>query len=279
MKVSFDDFLIVPLCNETDYIRRRWLVAINPSKKQESGLIHLKSEIPNSNSISIIIPVFQEESQIVATLNRLKAQYAVEEMELIVADGGSSDRTVDLARSVEGVRVVVCQQANRGWQMNQGAQIAVGEVLLFLHADVVLPEDALRNIRQALADEAVLGGCFQICFPAGANLSLRLVAWGINLRTRWFKTATGDQAIFVRRKIFDEIGGYETFPLMEDIALFTELKRRGKVVVLDQRVEISPRRWLRYGVWRTVMLMYLLRFGYWLGVHPATLKRFFLDVR
>ncbi len=242
-------------------------------------MIHLKSEIPNLNSISIIIPVFQEESQIAATLDRLKTHHAADDLELIVVDGGSSDRTVDLARNVAGVRVVVCQQANRGWQMNQGAQVALSEVLLFLHADVTLPAEALRSIRQVLENELVLGGCFQISFPAGANLSLRLVAWGINLRTRWFKTATGDQAIFVRRKIFDEIGGYETFPLMEDIALFTELKRRGKVVVLDQQVEISPRRWLRYGVWRTVLLMYLLRFGYWLGIHPATLKRFFLDVR
>ena len=239
----------------------------------------MKPEIPNSNSISVIIPVFQEESQIAATLNRLKTKFAVEDLELIVVDGGSLDRTAELASSVEGVGVVVCQQANRGWQMNQGAQIAAGEVLLFLHADVTLPVDALYSIRQVLEDDSVLGGCFQICFPADANLSLRLVAWGINLRTRWFKTATGDQAIFMRRKTFDEIGGYQTFPLMEDIALFNELKRRGKVIVLNQQVEISPRRWLRYGIWRTVMLMYLLRFGYWLGIHPATLKRFFLDVR
>lgn len=223
--------------------------------------------------------MFQEESQIAATLDRLNTRHSGEDMELIVVDGGSLDRTVELARSVDGVRVVVCQQANRGWQMNQGAQIAASGVLLFLHADVTLPAEALRGIWQVLDDESVLGGCFQICFPADANLSLRWVAWGINLRTRWFKTATGDQAIFVRRQIFNEIGGYETFPLMEDIALFTELKRRGKVVVLNQQVEISPRRWLQYGVWRTVLLMYLLRFGYWLGVHPATLKRFFLDVR
>ena len=271
--------MIVPLRNETDYIRPGCLVAINQSKTQEAGSSNLKSETTDPKPVSIIIPVFQEESQIFATLHGIKNTLQAEDIELIVADGGSSDSTVDLARSVDGVRVVVCQQANRGHQMNAGAKLATGEVLLFLHADVKLPADGLSFIRQALADDAVVGGCFQISFPSAAGTSLRLVAWGINLRTRWFKTATGDQAIFVRRQIFNELGGYQTFPLMEDIALFNALKRRGKLVVLSGQVEISPRRWLRYGVWRTVLLMYLLRFGYWLGIHPATLKRFFLDVR
>lgn len=237
-----------------------------------------KSEIRNPNFISIVVPVFNEEAQIAETLAALEKE-AGKSTEFIVADGGSSDRTAEIARSFRQVRVVVCDRANRGWQMNEGAKVASGEILLFLHADVKLPAEALNSIRQVLADERKLGGCFQIRFPADASASLRTVAWGINLRTRWFKTATGDQAIFVRRRVFEEIGGYETFPLMEDIALFNELKRRGKVVVLAGQVEISPRRWLKFGVWRTVLLMYLLRFGYWLGIHPVTLKKFFIDVR
>ena len=262
----------------------------------------------NLKSISIILPVYNEEAQIADTLAALEKE-AGQSAELIVADGGSHDRTAEIARgfrsvfnvhsevgqvqnlthqikkshaaanSYKSVQTVVCDRANRGWQMNEGAKVANGEILLFVHADVKLPVGALDSIRQALTDEAVLGGCFQIRFPAGAKTSLRAVAWGINLRTRWFKTATGDQAIFVRRRIFEEVGGYETFPLMEDIALFNELKRRGRVVVLDWRVEISPRRWLKFGVWRTVLLMYVLRIGYWLGIHPATLKKFFIDVR
>lgn len=144
---------------------------------------------------------------------------------------------------------------------------------------MILPPDAFPAIRQALANETILGGCFQIRFPDEVPASLRLVARGINFRTRLFRTATGDQAIFIRRRTFDEIGGYPTLPLMEDIVLFNEMKRRGRVVVLDDKVEISPRRWLARGVWRTVLLMYLLRLGFWLGIHPATLKRFFLDVR
>ena len=235
-------------------------------------------QIPSRKALSIIIPVFQEEAQIAVTLSELTSQLG-NDVELIVADGGSHDRTVELARRFPGVKVVVCQQANRGWQMNQGAAEASGEGLLFLHADVKLPKDALSSIRQAMLDETVLGGWFQIRFPLEATASLRTVAWGINWRTRLFKTATGDQAIFIRRQIFERIGGYKTFPLMEDIALINAMKRLGRVVVLDETVEISARRWLKFGVWQTVMLMYLLRFGYWLGIDPATLKRFFIDVR
>lgn len=214
-----------------------------------------------------------------ATLAALETELRGQGDEVIVADGGSRDRTAQIAAEAGFARVIVCQQANRGWQMNQGAHDASGEVLLFLHADVKLPPGAFASINQALAEKCMLGGCFQICFPADVPAPLRLVALGINFRTRLFRTATGDQAIFIRRRTFEEIGGYQILPLMEDITLFGEMKRRGHVVVLDQQVEISPRRWLKYGVWRTVALMYLLRLGYWLGIHPATLKRFFIDVR
>lgn len=229
--------------------------------------------------ISIVIPTLNEETQIAHTLVELESATRGQQVELIVADGGSADRTIELASGFASVSLVRCQQANRGWQMNEGAAAASGDVLLFLHADVKLPEGALAMIGRALGEKRIVGGCFQIRFPADAPTSLRVVAWGINLRTRWFNTATGDQGIFVRRTVFDDLGGYETFPLMEDIALFNAMKRNGEVVVLDGRVEISPRRWLKFGVWRTVMLMYALRFGYWLGIHPATLKKFFLDVR
>lgn len=237
-----------------------------------------KNKIQNLKSVSVIIPVLNEASQIAETLAALEKEIE-QGAGLIVADGGSHDRTAEIARSFNLAQTVICERANRGWQMNEGAKVAYGDILLFLHADVKLPVGALNSIRQALTDESVLGGCFQIRFPTAATFSLRAVAWGINLRTRWFKTATGDQAIFIRRRIFEEIGGYKIFPLMEDIALFNELKRRGRVVVLNGQVEISPRRWLKFGVWRTVLLMYALRFGYWLGIQPATLKRFFIDVR
>lgn len=230
-------------------------------------------------AVSIIVPVLNEEGEIAPALARLQTELTEPGAELIVVDGGSHDRTRELIRRAPAARLIESARANRGWQMNEGARHARGAILLFLHADVKLPPGALTAMAQVLSDERVAGGCFQICFPPGTTESLGRVAWGINLRTRLFRTATGDQAIFVRRRVFDEIGGYQALPLMEDIAFFNAIKRRGRVAILDARVEISPRRWLKHGVWRTVWLMYTLRFGYWLGVPPATLKRFFADVR
>ena len=234
---------------------------------------------PRHPAISVIIPALNEESQIAATLGALRLADVNHSAEIIVVDGGSADRTLEKARQFEFVRTVEFNSANRSLQMNEGARVARGASLLFLHADAVLPDSAFDAINKAFSEDHLLGGCFQISFPKDTAVSLRVVAWGINMRTRLFRTATGDQAIFVRRGVFEDIGGYECIPLMEDIAFFNEIKRRGKVAVLNARVEISPRRWLRYGVWRTVVLMYALRLGYWIGISPATLKQFFIDVR
>ncbi len=234
---------------------------------------------PNPQSISVIIPALDEEARIAATLAALRHVATITSAEVVVVDGGSVDRTVEIVRGFDFAQLIECGVANRGLQMNEGSRAARGDALLFLHADVELPRDALDAINNALADERALGGCFQIRFPKDAPASLRAVAWGINLRTRVFRTATGDQAIFTRRSVFEEVGGYRNVPLMEDIVLFNEIKRRGRVVVLDERVTVSPRRWLKRGVWRTVLLMYALRFGYWIGLSPTTLKRFFVDVR
>lgn len=267
---KFCDFFILCYSNDAQiiFVRR-----IMPQSTKRG------SQLPNPPSVSIILPVFNEESRIAGALAALEKETRERNVEVIVVDGGSSDHTAEIARGFGGIRVLSDEQANRGSQMNQGAQAATSDTLLFLHADVNLPPLAIGAVRQALANESVLGGCFQIQFPDEVPLSLKIVAWGINLRTRMFRTATGDQAIFVHRRVFDEIGGYQTFPLMEDVEFFRQIKRRGRVVVLGEKVEISPRRWLKHGIWRTVMLMYLLRGGYWLGIHPATLKRFFLDVR
>ena len=235
--------------------------------------------MPNPQSISVIIPALNEEAQIAATLTALRSAALNRSVEIIIVDGGSLDRTVEIIHRFDFARLIECEFANRGLQMNEGASAARGDALLFLHADVELPRDALDAINDALADERTLGGCFQIRFPKEAPASLRAVAWGINFRTRMFRTATGDQAIFTRRSVFEEVGGYRNVPLMEDIALFNTIKWRGRVVVLDEHVAVSPRRWLKRGVWRTVLLMYALRFGYWIGFSPTTLKRFFADVR
>lgn len=233
-------------------------------------------KLMRAQTISIVIPALNEERGIAETLHALAGRQAEE---ILVADGGSRDRTVEIVRALPFVRLVESPEANRGLQMNAGARAARGDALLFLHADVILPPEAIDSIRRALEDARVPGGCFQIRFPERSPRALHLVAWGINLRTRWCHTATGDQGIFVRRDLFESLGGFQHLPLMEDIALFQAIKRRGPVAVLDARIEISPRRWLKYGIWRTVLLMYLLRVGYWIGIPPAALKRFFVDTR
>jgi len=227
--------------------------------------------------ISIIIPVLNEAQQIGALLQSV--QDLPKAAELIVVDGGSTDATVELAQQAADVQVICFGRASRALQMNAGAAQARGAILLFLHADVRLPVGALKAIQQALLHAEKVGGCFAFGFPAEVSRAYRVYAWGINLRTRWFQTATGDQAIFVRQAVFEALGGYQEMPLMEDIELFTALKRRGRVAILPERVSVSPRRWQQHGLVRTGLLMYVLRFGYWLGFSPATLKRFFLDVR
>ncbi len=229
--------------------------------------------------LSVIIPVLNEEHQIAKTIAELSAGLVDLDVEIVIVDGGSDDRTVEFLRQIDFLRVIEFGSANRGLQMNDGARVSRGNVLLFLHADVRLPRGAVRSIERALARENVVGGCFQIRFPQGAPFSLRVNEHGINLRTRLFRTATGDQAIFVCRDVFESVGGYQGIPLMEDIEFFNQVKKLGRVIILDDRVEISPRRWLKHGVWRTMFLMYALRFGYWIGISPVTLKRFFVDVR
>lgn len=229
--------------------------------------------------ISVIIPVLNEEEGIESFLSNLTEDLSPHDVEIILADGGSNDCTIEIASTFNSVVLIRCGAANRGLQMNQGSRAATGEILLFLHADVRLPAGAGNSILSALEDGNISGGAFQIAFPPDAPLSLSVIAHGINFRTRLFTTATGDQAIFIRRELFEKLGGYPEIPLFEDISLFNAMKNAGKAVILPGKVEISPRRWLSFGIWRTVMLMYLLRGAFWLGFDPVKMKKLFVDVR
>ena len=156
--------------------------------------------------------------------------------------------------------------------------MARGEVLLFLHADTRLPETALDDIRAAMCDPHIAGGRFDVKLE-GAGWLLKLIGHMISLRSRLSRVATGDQAIFIRREIFNNLGGYPEIPLMEDVALSRALKRAGQVACLKSRVTTSARRWQKEGVWRTIFKMWLLKSLYLLGVSPFRLKRFYGDGR
>ncbi len=223
--------------------------------------------------ISVIIPALDEEAQIADSLASARASGV---REIIVVDGGSGDATARVAGRYADV--VLTAPRGRAAQMNAGAGVARGDVLLFLHADTRLPAGFDAAVLAALADPAVAGGRFDVLLVPRTRL-LDLVAALMNVRSRLTRIATGDQAIFVRRAVFDAVGGFEQIPLMEDIAFSRVLKRRGRVACLRQRVMTSSRRWLRDGPVRTILRMWWLRLLYVCGVPPERLRRRYADTR
>jgi len=223
--------------------------------------------------VSVIIPVLNEEKSIGSTIAALNA---LAPHEVIVVDGGSGDRTCRI--SVEAGAKALMTGPGRARQMNRGALEATGDVLLFLHADTRLPTSALRDIAAALNDARYVGGRFDVELDSDRWL-LKVVGFMISLRSRLSKVGTGDQAIFVRREMFAELGGFPDMPLMEDIAFCRMLKRAGEVACLKSKVVTSARRWETDGVWRTIFRMWTLKLLYLAGVPPARLKQFYADTR
>ena len=233
--------------------------------------------------ISVIIPTRNEEQALPGTFHNLLGQEG--NFEVILVDGGSSDGTYEIAerwREVfrgSGRRLVVrVSEPGRAVQMNLGAEEAEGDVFLFLHADTQLPSSAQKNIRSALEEPRCVGGRFDISLD-GEEWIYRLIGKLISLRSRMTRVATGDQAIFVRRKIFEDIGGFPDIPLMEDIAFSRVLKSKGSVACLKNKVVTSARRWKNEGIWRTILKMWALRLSFLAGISPLRLKRFYDDSR
>ncbi len=214
-------------------------------------------------TLSIIIPVLNEVAQLPALLARL-APLQARGAQVLVVDGGSRDGSAQLPRTdVEWLQAA----PGRARQMNAGAAQARGEVLLFLHADTQLPALADQLLTQALATGRVWGR-FDVRISGRAWL-LPMVAFMMNRRSRLTGIATGDQAMFVRRDTFEALGGFAEQPLMEDIELSVRLRRIGAPACLRAKVITSGRRWESRGVWRTIFLMWRLRWAYWRGV-PAS---------
>jgi rSAM/selenodomain-associated transferase 2 len=217
--------------------------------------------------LSIVVPTLNEEARIGACLQAL-GTLRRRGAEVIVVDGGSTDATVAVAAPLAD-RVL---QAPRGRarQMNAGAAQARAETLLFLHADTRLPDDALHAIETALVDPRTHWGRFDVQIEGKPTL-LRAVAWLMNLRSRGSGIATGDQAIFVRRSAFSRVGGFPDQPLMEDVELSLRLRKWSAPACLREQVTTSGRRWERDGAWRTIALMWRLRWLYWTGTPPERL--------
>ena len=217
--------------------------------------------------LSVVIPALNESAGILAALQAL-APLLARGAQLLVADGGSQDDTVSLART--GGAQVIGAPRGRALQMNAGAQQASGDILLFLHADTRLPLNADRLMAQAIANGPQVWGRFDVRIE-GKPRMLRVIAAFMNRRSRWTGIATGDQALFMTRAAFDAVGGFPAQPLMEDIEISKRLLKLSRPACLRARVVTSGRRWETRGVWRTVLLMWRLRLAYWRGATPERL--------
>ncbi len=217
-------------------------------------------------TLTIVLPVLDEAASIVERLEAL-ADLRARGVEVIVVDGGSGDGTADVAHPLAD-RVLVAPRG-RAAQMNAGAAVAAGDVLLFLHADTHLPEHADALVAGAL-DSGHRWGRFDVRIDS-RDPTLSMVSFFMNQRSALSGICTGDQAIFVRRDLFDSAGGYPELPLMEDVTLSQELRRHGAPARIRTRVVTSARRWEQHGTWRTIVLMWRFRAEYFLGADPGRL--------
>lgn len=217
-------------------------------------------------ALCIVVPVLDEAPTLAPRLQALQT-YRQRGARVVVVDGGSQDDTLEIAR--QHADLALLAPRGRAAQMNAGAAACPADVLLFLHADTILPEHADVLVRRATLGP-FFWGRFDVRIDSPRPL-LRVVSTMMNLRSRWTGIATGDQALFVRHDLFRQVGGFPELPLMEDIAISRALKRHGPPACLRERVTTSARRWERHGVWRTIFLMWRLRTAYFFGADPRQL--------
>ena len=218
--------------------------------------------------VSVVIPALNEESNIARAI---ASGWAAGADEVVVADGGSVDQTI---ANCDGATSVTQCAAGRALQMNAGVEVADGDVIVFLHADNWFAENSLSQMRECLSDGRVVGGSFRQRIEAdGARY--RLLEWGNAFRAKWLRLPYGDQAIFVRRKDFDELGGFPEIPLMEDVTLMRALRKRGRLALLDGPVHISARRWQKHGVVRQTMRNWWILTKHRLGADPHDLVQYY----
>ncbi|HUP00579.1 MAG TPA: TIGR04283 family arsenosugar biosynthesis glycosyltransferase [Gemmatimonadota bacterium] len=223
-------------------------------------------------SVSVVIPVWNEADRLPRLLGALE-RCRPAPLEVVVVDGGSTDRTRELTR---GRARLLTAPRGRAAQQCVGAHAARGDALWFLHADSVPAHGAIGEIAAAL-EAGAPGGCFRIVFPTEERRChplLPVIERGINARTRLTRTGTGDQGIFIGRDLFEQLGGFPPWPLFEDVGLFRGLKATGRPAIARGPLETSARRWLAHGVIRTMVTMWALRLGFAAGVSPERLARF-----
>ena len=210
-------------------------------------------------TIAAIVPLLNE-CRVLPEMIKTVRQLGVDE--LIIVDGGSSDGSRDLLEKSD--LFWISSDAGRARQMNAGAKQCDSDILLFIHADTSLSSSDVEVVRSVMEAGHYVAGRFDVTL-SGRHPALAVIAWMMNLRSRLTRISTGDQCQFVRRSLFEKIGGFPELPLMEDVALSRRLKSEGKIASLRQKVVTSSRRWEQFGIYKTVLLMWKIRLLFWLG--------------
>lgn len=235
----------------------------------------MNAEMPRQNQpdFSVIIPVLHEQEDLPICLARLRQQEGIHRCEIIVADGDPEGSTLNLIQDPNIIKIT--SPPGRAVQMNAGAEIAKGDALVFLHADTQLPDRAFVSMAQALADPAIVGGAFALDI-ASERMILKWIARHASLRSRINRIPYGDQAIFLRKSVFDQIGRYKPLPIMEDVELMRRIKKRGRRIrLLRDTVLTSARRWEAEGAVYTTVRNQCLLILFYLGISPKILARFY----
>lgn len=222
---------------------------------------------------SIILPVFNETDTISGVIAHIQKMDAERSAEIIVVDG-DPDKTTIAAIKDAGVRTLVAEKG-RARQMNSGAGLASGDILLFLHADTFLPSNAFALIRSAMNDNRFVGGAFELGFNTTRTI-FKITELYVSLRTRLTRIPFGDQAIFIRHDFFKKIGGYRDIPIMEDVELMKRIRKQGhRVCIIPEKVRTSPRRYEQEGIVYTTIRNWMLQLRYALGVSPERLVKWY----
>lgn len=219
--------------------------------------------------LSIVIPTLNEAHSLEEILQTLNRQAGIE---VIVADGGSGDETLTVARRM-GAIALGCDRG-RAHQMNAGAQLATADRLLFLHADTRLPADFFTTIEQILARSNVVAGAFRLGID-GAEIGLRIVEWGVNWRSRLLQLPYGDQALFLHKEIFWRLGGFPDLPMMEDFEMVRRLRRLGQIAIAPAAVSTSARRWQKLGILKATLINQIAIAAYLLKISPDRIARWY----
>ncbi len=224
---------------------------------------------PPRPKLSIVIPVFGREARLARVLDSVGHSPSVE---IIIAAADSEPESLQVAAEYKAQFIVGTRWRSK--QMNQGASVARGETLMFLHADTVLPPGYMDAIRSCLEDDGCVGGAFRLGIDSDRR-SARFIEWGVDLRSRWLRLPYGDQAIFVRGSVFRELNGFSDQPIMEDYDFVKRMRKLGQIAICGARVATSPRRWHQVGFLKTTLLNQWIIAAYRMGVSPQRLARLY----